>query len=92
MTAARNPIPHDSTIIAAFWWPDSRADVACKLKTNAAHVRRVWLKAKASGALPVIKRPKGGFDLRGDAMDLARRLFPHTAFIVPIKTEKRSPV
>lgn len=64
----RDSIP-DSTIIAAWWWPKSRADIACMLHINADHVKRVWAKAKEEKVLPRIARPAKGIDLRKTALE-----------------------
>ena len=82
----RDQIP-DSTIIAAYWWSDSRADVACKLHTSADHVKRVRAKAKWQGIIPDLPRPAQGFDPRVTALGLAKHFFPQTAFTVPCDYE-----
>ena len=69
----RHPTP-DSSIIAAFWWSKSRADIACMLHTTPDHVKRVWAKAKDDGVLPDIDRPSHGFDPRHTALATALRI------------------
>lgn len=81
--------PSDAAIIAAFWWNDTRCDVACKLHTTRSHVTRVWANARAAGELPQLRRPPKGFDLRPDAMAIAAKLFPQSAMI-PNGTARRS--
>jgi hypothetical protein len=66
MTSAQplRPCLPQSTIIAAFWWPYSRADIACMLRTTPGHLQHAWLKAKEQGRLPRINRPAKGFNLQ----------------------------
>jgi len=61
----------DATIIASFFWPFSRADLACMLHVNHEHIRRVWERAKERGDLPNVARPGRGFDQRRNAMGMA---------------------
>lgn len=70
-SALLNATVRRSTIVATFWWPFSRADIACMLRTSAGHVQHVWLKAKERGELPNIARPARGFDLRREAIGRA---------------------
>lgn len=58
----------DANIIRAFWWPHSRADVACILQVHASHVKRVWDDARSSGQLPRIERPAKGFETDAEFM------------------------
>ena len=58
----------DSTIIAAYPWSEPASRIAWKLGTNAAHIFRVWAKAKRAGILPPGDRPHGGFDQRKSAL------------------------
>jgi hypothetical protein len=64
------PVP-DSTIIASWWWAETRGRLAWQLNTTISHIDHVWAKAKANGDLPDITRPAGGFDLRKGAMGRA---------------------
>lgn len=54
----------NSTIIAAFFWPHSRMQIAWMLGANAQKIRRIWRLAKVRRDLPRIARPRFGFDLR----------------------------
>jgi hypothetical protein len=51
----------NSTIIAAFFWPQTTADLALVLRMRPRHIQAIWTAAKDEGELPNIMRPRQGF-------------------------------